>query len=315
MKKSIPIVTAADDNYALGIAGLIVSIGRTNQNCEVTVLSLGILSDNKRKLVDLGQLFAVNVSIVEVNYELVASLKITRQHITAATFLRLLIPSIFPDSGNLLYLDCDMIVVGSLDPLFDVDLGSNLIAAVKDPSALDSQPNKPPSDEINAGMLLMNIPAWLAENTADACLDLLANPESSFTFEDQSAINQVCFGRVLFLAQEWNTHAAHNLDQPYLYSTPENARILHFVGDIKPWNSKTIFSDLWWVLFENGSFSLPPRNAISFRRRLSSLNLKRREAMARLVGKSKAKEQMRFGIAVKTKIVPLLAARLRAGGQ
>lgn len=310
MLNVLPVVTGSDDNYALGVAGLLASLGRTNQGVDLTILSLGISKENQGRLLALGQACGVNTRVIEIDQSLVERLQIKRKHITAATFLRLLIPALFPDAGNLLYLDCDMSVVGSLLPLQDIDLGDNLIGAVKDTHPHDAPPGSLPTDEINAGMLLMNIPAWISEKVAETCLDLLSDPGTGFAFEDQSAINNVCAGRIQYLPQAWNTQASYSGQQDYLFTTPEDVRILHFVGDIKPWNAKTQFSALWRAPFDGLNLALPPCGPVPLSRRLSRLNLKRRELMARLMGKPAAKQQRRFDRAVKTSIVPILMKRL-----
>jgi lipopolysaccharide biosynthesis glycosyltransferase len=310
MRKSIPIVTGSDDNYALGVAGLIASLGRTNTGVDLTVLSLGISSENQSRLIALGNAYAVTVSIIEIDKALVERLQVKRKHITAATFLRLLIPDLFPSAENLLYLDCDMIVVGSLAPLFDIDLGENLIGAVIDPPPNDVAEEHISHRDINAGMLLMNIPAWIQQRVADTCLGLLSDPSSNFTFEDQSAINQVCLGKISFLPLQWNTHATHALRQDYIFSSPEEMKILHFVGDIKPWNATTVFSPLWWRLFKGMDLKIPPKGKISYSRKLSRLNLKRREFFAKILGKSKAQQQIRFEAELRNKIIPMLTNRL-----
>lgn len=310
MLNALPVVTGSDDNYALGVAGLLASLGRTNAGVNLTILSLGISKENQRKLLELGQACGVTTSVIDIDQSLVERLQIKRKHITAATFLRLLIPSLFPEAGNLLYLDCDMTVVGSLAALQNIDLGHNLIGAVKDTHPHDAPPGSLPTDEINAGMLLMNIPAWISEQVADTCLDLLSDPASGFAFEDQSAINHVCAGRIHYLPQAWNTQASYSGQQDYLFTTPEDARILHFVGDIKPWNARTQFSALWRAPFDGISVDLPPCGPVPLSRRLSRLNLKRRELMAMLLGKPAAKRQRRFNKAVRTSIVPILSKRL-----
>jgi lipopolysaccharide biosynthesis glycosyltransferase len=311
MPNPLPIVTGSDDNYALGVAGLLASLGRTNTGVDLTILSLGITPENQSRLLALGRAYGVKTTVIDIDRSLVERLQVKRKHITSATFLRLLIPSLFPDAGNLLYLDCDMTVAGPLDALCRIDLGNDLIGAVKDPQPHDAPAGSPPSDEINAGMLLMNIPAWISEKVAETCLDLLSDPASGFAFEDQSAINRVCAGRIRFLPQIWNTHTTYNVQQDYLFTDPAEARILHFVGDIKPWNAKTNFSALWRAPFAGVDLPLPPCGPVAFNRRLSRLNLMRRELSARLSGKASARQKQRFDRAVKTQIVPILSERLR----
>lgn len=307
MTDPIHIITGSDDGYAIGVAGLIASVGRTNVNTRIDVLSLGISPQNQERLSAIGAALNTPVRITPVERSAVAQLQVRRKHITSATFLRLLIPTLFPDAQKLLYLDCDMSVTGDLRPLFDTDLGDHLIGAVHEPPSLSG----PPPGEINAGMLLMNIPAWIHESVAQSCMALLSDPESTLGFEDQSAINMICKDRIALLPPIWNTHAAYGLRQDHLYAAPRDLRILHYVGDIKPWNARTTFSRIWAAPFEGLGLALPDQPPVPLARRLSRTNLKRREMMERLTRTPLGQAQTRLTQAVAQQIEPALLPRLR----
>jgi lipopolysaccharide biosynthesis glycosyltransferase len=49
------------------------------------------------------------------------------------TWYRVLLPELLPVLDRVLYLDCDLIVTDSLDPLLDVDISGHLVAAVTNP--------------------------------------------------------------------------------------------------------------------------------------------------------------------------------------
>lgn len=52
--------------------------------------------------------------------------------ITEASYYRLLAGRIFPDLDKVLYLDCDLVVLGSLSSIWETDLSDNTLAAVEE---------------------------------------------------------------------------------------------------------------------------------------------------------------------------------------
>ncbi|MTV61550.1 glycosyltransferase, partial [Streptococcus pneumoniae] len=85
------------------------------------------------------------------------------KNLSYATFFRYFIPN-FVEESRALYLDSDIIVTGSLDYLFDIELDGYALAAVEDSFG------DVPSTNFNSGMLLVNVDTWRDE---DACSKLL----------------------------------------------------------------------------------------------------------------------------------------------
>ncbi len=59
-------------------------------------------------------------------------LSTNNEHISAETFYRFLIPELLPFYDKVLYLDSDIVVLGDVAELFDVDLKDNILAATRD---------------------------------------------------------------------------------------------------------------------------------------------------------------------------------------
>jgi lipopolysaccharide biosynthesis glycosyltransferase len=56
------------------------------------------------------------------------------QYLSPAMYLRLLVPGALPaDVERVLYLDCDVLCTNSLKPLFEIDMGTAPVGAVRDP--------------------------------------------------------------------------------------------------------------------------------------------------------------------------------------
>ena len=78
-------------------------------------------------------------------------------HTTLPTMYRLLLPNLLPDCDQCVYLDGDIIVTGDISSVFDIDISTYYIGAVRDIEAItyisnfnyiDKRPD--PSGYINA---------------------------------------------------------------------------------------------------------------------------------------------------------------------
>src|SRR5262245_40087204 len=103
-----------------------------NPAAEFYLLDCGI---GARTLADL-RAFAISrgiqLTVIKIDVASFCDLP-TNKALSAATYARLLIPSLFPSSTErVLYLDADCIVISDLTPLWRFDLGNAAIAAVED---------------------------------------------------------------------------------------------------------------------------------------------------------------------------------------
>lgn len=149
-----------------------------------------------------------------------------------AIHIRLLLPSLLPEHGRLLYLDSDMLVNGSLRPLFDMpiepfrlaaveDCGGALVRAVANPR-LGHRLSTP---YFNSGMLLFDLDEWRREKIGETCIATIA--ERDDFWPDQDAINLVLEGRIKSLDPIWNFFSHDVLPREAF----EPVRIVHFIPD------------------------------------------------------------------------------------
>jgi lipopolysaccharide biosynthesis glycosyltransferase len=158
------------------------------------------------------------------------------RHFSISSWYRLLLPRLLPNHDRILYLDSDIIVMDSLDPLLHIDLSGKCLAAVTNPpitvewmakhSAALGLPE--PDDYFNAGVMLMNLEGLRAGGWADRVIDFaLVNtdplrasevdensPRDVFVytmkhperllFPDQDALNAVLHEHRLKLHPRWN---------------------------------------------------------------------------------------------------------------
>jgi lipopolysaccharide biosynthesis glycosyltransferase len=163
---------------------------------------------------------------------------------------RILLPDLLPDLRRILYLDCDMIVMDDVKPLWDIDLGDNSFAACINPlytpmyKWMRGLGITNYRDYLNSGALLLDLERLRAEGLSQRLREYaITHPDNHCP--EQDALSVLMKGRWLSLHPRWNVQTAlYDNDLPASMSpfTPEQSReavehpaIVHFNGPFKPW--------------------------------------------------------------------------------
>jgi lipopolysaccharide biosynthesis glycosyltransferase/GR25 family glycosyltransferase involved in LPS biosynthesis len=169
-----------------------------------------------------------------------------------STYARLLLPKILGNYRKVLSLDSDILVVGELRDVFDVDMGGACLAAVRDPVAAkfckmqDFRSGRKPY--FNAGLMLIDTAKWIRDGVSEKVIGLAKNDverERIAAFAEQCLLNHVLDGKFKELGKEYNwltfdpykARTEVHLLAP-IPSTAElqRVRMLHFAGQYKPWS-------------------------------------------------------------------------------
>ncbi|WP_245686681.1 glycosyltransferase family 8 protein [Paracoccus tibetensis] len=283
------IITGSDDNYVPGVLVLIASAAFHNPQARFAVLDMGIKAENRARIDRLARRLGIEIRRHEVSDGCFDHLTIKRAHLSRSTYLRLLIPDMFPDEERVIYMDCDMVVMGDLSPLDRVDLGDSFVGAVPCPSPDPVEVAACGHDTgtyVNAGLLVMNLPLWREEKLAERCIALLTDPSRPLLSEDQSAVNILARGRILHLDLAYNTYS-----DPSSYDRvedfPHPPVVLHYVVNNKPWNIPIPLADIWNFHAAQIADLMPPRKKLTLRRRLSLWNRDRKLVMGRTMRRHK----------------------------
>lgn len=283
------IVTGSDDNYVSGVLVLISSAAFHNSEARFAVLDMNISAQNRSRIDQLGELLNVSIDRIEVNEDAFSHLSVVRSHLTRGTYLRFLIPHLFSQEDRVIYLDCDMVVMDSLHELDQVDLGTDIIAAVACPSPASNEVMATGHVEgsyINAGLLVMNLPLWRKENIVDKCMSILTDPHRILLSEDQSAINIVAKGRIKYLPSRYNVYtdycAYKRVDE-----FPNFPAVLHYVVSNKPWNWATNLAKIWQFHARRICTVMPDPKKLTVRRKLSLMNRRVKMIIGNVLGRKK----------------------------
>jgi lipopolysaccharide biosynthesis glycosyltransferase len=169
------------------------------------------------------------------------------------SWIRVLIPEILAELDRAIYLDADVLVLDSLEPLWGADLSRFPIAAVANVVAPDHYPHvrslglDPRGDYFNAGVLVMDLAAMRREGTVSSITDYVAEHGTRLAWFDQDALNVAFAGRWHHLHPRWNTQNSLRTWSQWSAAVfgPEaraealaNPAILHFEGPpiCKPWH-------------------------------------------------------------------------------
>lgn len=255
MKDQLNILFTIDKGYEAHLATALYSLFQNNQSCS---FSIHIISTNlERKVIPTineivtksgSRFFFYNVSGAEFD-DLTLN-----HHFKKTNYLRLLAADILTDS-YCLYLDADLIVVGSIKELFEIDLGKTYLAAVQNPG-MNWQTElgmRATSRCFNSGVMLINLAKWRKDNLKESVIELVRERPQAIRYVDQCGLNGIVNGNWFTLPKIYNFHdyfcSAINLNLPYSESININdLRIIHFTGSSKPWhlNNHHPFKRLYW---------------------------------------------------------------------
>lgn len=229
-RKHLHVALASDSNYAEFVAVVLVSLFETNTWQDFTtihLLSNGIDEVTLEKLAQhvpegKGELKVYDIRSLkeDLGVDVPPTIAIT-------SYARLFLPNLLSrDVDRVLYLDCDIVVNGSVEEFYCVDFDGKWVAGVLDTlntAAPKTAVGMAPDDEyFNAGVLLMNLNAWREHDVTQQCLDFLIAHGGKVTHHDQGIINGVCNHHKLYVLPKYNTTTTY-YSHPYWYLQQHNS--------------------------------------------------------------------------------------------
>ena len=227
-----------DENYARYMGVLITSIAAYNQDLALTfhIFADSIKEADRRRLAQLADTRPIRIEIYYIDTAAVSSLP-AANHYSTATYYRILMPAILQGSvARVLYLDSDIICLGSLKGLMSLDLTDFPVAAVADVPAVAAEKIQElhlrSGLYFNAGVMMIDIDRWVAADLSSQVLQVLMAKAGQLSLQDQDALNLVLDGNVAIMAPIWNQ--IYDMGQMTHDPLPET-KFLHYTGSVKPW--------------------------------------------------------------------------------
>jgi lipopolysaccharide biosynthesis glycosyltransferase len=167
-------------------------------------------------------------------------------HYTIDTYTRVWLAEFFPATVNrVLYLDADIVVVGSIAPLWNTDLTGSLMGAVDIPGSdqgVRLLGMRAEDGYFNAGVLLIDLARWRETRADQTVINYIHTYPERLEY-DQDALNACFRGVTKRLDYRWNVirpffrePLALPLERVEIEAIRREAIIIHFNGGSKPWS-------------------------------------------------------------------------------
>lgn len=244
---TINLLLTTDERYAQHCAVCIRSIIDNNNEVglNIVVAGLALSQETINKLMSFNADDSCKITVVQFDERKLKEFPEIGVY-PKDIYIRLWVEELFPTEDKVLYLDVDTIVVAPLLPLWETDLGENILAAVDIPDSTSHNRCHLPAEYsyFNSGVILFNVTKWqrlLCRKTI--CDFLWANAKIALN-PDQDALNGCFYKNRLVLDYHWNLISPFFKNTGFPSITKEkildlqlNPKIIHFNGaGGKPWH-------------------------------------------------------------------------------
>ena len=212
------------DNNNIKQAGvLIASIldnAKSDDNLNLYILNKNLTEENQKELQTLNFIKNSLIKFIQLNGQ---------NHSGDENFYCINLASILPEIDKIIYLNSNLVVNTSLSELFNIDLGSFVIAGVSDSKKNKKRKNE--SSYINTDMLLMDLSKIRFQNIERSFTDYI-NKNKTQKINEQQIINDVLQGKIKLLNPKWNLQSQDFTTRSLYTKYPW---IINYSGKEKPW--------------------------------------------------------------------------------
>lgn len=180
-------------------------------------------------------------------------------------YFRIFAAKYLPESlDRILYLDPDIVVLGSVKELYETQLDGYYYAAASHVNEVMRMINKirlGMDDEgpyINSGVMLMNLDLLRSSQSEEEVYNYISENEKLLILPDQDVLSGL-YSDKIYPLEPLRYNMTERL-MVYHMMTPENVRnisaIVHYIGRNKPW--KDSYIGKLGVFYEEASKDIPP---------------------------------------------------------
>ena len=252
-ENEIPIFFSTDDNY---IAFLDIAIRSLIENAStsyayrIIVLNTG-LSPVNVDTIKLNERPGFTIEFVDISNQIEKIKQKLKDvyHFSIVTYYRLFIASIFPQYDKIIYLDCDIVVLGDISELYHIELKDNILGAAPEQFVQNTEEfrlyakhalNVDPDKYVNAGVLLMNLKEFRKNEIEKKFIDLITKYNFDLLDPDQAYLNYLCLDKIHILPNGWNK-------EPMNLACEGKKNIVHYALYKKPWQyDDVIYGEYFW---------------------------------------------------------------------
>jgi lipopolysaccharide biosynthesis glycosyltransferase len=255
----------ADKNYS---DYLLVSLFSLLQNNQPTRIFVIVDFENKkfnRQIDKLSKRNKIPIEVIQIDKKSIESqipdaIATTQYtHAKISNYYRLFLEDFIPPHvDNLLYLDCDTVIDGSIFELWNNNIDEFYFGAIRDSGVNYSSYlktfNLTSLNYFNTGVLLFNLRKLRNDKFKGKCIDFIKTNYNRIQFWDQDVINVIANGKIKELSYEYNF-------QSFCLSLKLKKRpiVIHFTGNgNKPFDSNRIKNEyefLFWKYARSFGFN------------------------------------------------------------
>ena len=256
------ILVSLDSNYINALEVMLTSLLVENQEekFDVYVLNSSISFEEFKEIkysLDANRCRIIDVKVDEDQFK---DAPISDRY-PKEMYYRILAAKLLPESvDRILYLDPDLVIINSIDELYNMNLGDKYFAGAthigKQLNIINEMRLSMPaeSEYINSGVLLMNIKLLRKEQDEKEVFDYIKENSLKLFLPDQDVINALYGDKIVIIdAEKYNMGEVYYKKIKYLPGGSEekidmkwvvnNTCIIHYCGRNKPWKE-----DYWGEL-------------------------------------------------------------------
>lgn len=233
-----------NDAYFRQAAVAIISVLENNKNKNFTfhIFTDAYEQESAGKLKLIAEKYNIKLCIYAIDMNILAGFHIKVKRFSRVTYLRLIMPKILKDINYFLYMDADMVCLGDLWQLNDIDFKGKAFAAVSDlPEAVEYRTKflKLKNDKyFNDGMMFVNVHNWNRLQITEKAFTFKGADPKRFLGQSQDILNLVMDGDIVFLDKKFNVMQES--------TDVKDCVIYHFFGRFKPWEMELNKYDALW---------------------------------------------------------------------
>lgn len=262
------IVCATDDNFVQHCSIMLTSLLVNNSDVQIYVLTEGLKPENEKIIREEVEDKGGKVDFCIVDSSIVEKFPMPEgaglQHISRATYYRLLISDLLPKSvEKVIYMDCDIIVNKSIQELWDTDLSGYALAACKQIGfGYEAERLGYPIEYgyFNAGVNMINLSYFREHNVSGQLIKYIADNYSKIKYHDQDTLNAVLYDKTLHIMPQWNMTSIiysfclsmrgdarngkvicdYKDEKNNALLNKKNPPVVHYVSKSKPWQKDCV---------------------------------------------------------------------------
>lgn len=259
------IVCATDDNFVQHCSIMLVSLLSNNSNVIIYILTEGLKPENRKIIEEEVVAKGGVVYFCTVDSAIIEKFPMPKghglMHISRATYYRLLMVDLLPSNlEKVIYLDCDIIINGSLDSLWNINLDKYAIAASKQIGYGHEALRLGYPIEygyFNAGVNMVNLNYWRQNNVQSQMINYIRENYKKIVYHDQDTLNAVLFNRCYHILPQWNMTSFvyslflksrgdridctvvnhYEIEKENVKKFKHSPIVLHYVSKPKPWQN------------------------------------------------------------------------------